>query len=193
MVLGCWAAYNARAARYAEDNPGQWTVVNCSRTVVDDQGQCLLSARCANRRCEMADGPSARFDVSDPAGSYLADPERPIRSIVDRSAQADEFAKCAAAIGAASRLVEADPTIAGLDDARALNRLLQETMASGYTALRGKGGGEVLGDDERQGRRDNDSREVAQEALAAKLERHRNFLEADLERHPARTHARLRA
>ncbi|MEM9305334.1 MAG: hypothetical protein AAGE01_24710, partial [Pseudomonadota bacterium] len=47
--------------------------------------------------------------------------------------------------------------------------------------------------DERQGRRDNDSREVAQEALAAKLERHRNFLEADLERHPARTHARLRA
>jgi hypothetical protein len=59
VVLGCFAAYNQTAARYAHENPGHWYAVNCDRSVHDEVGQCVLRAKCEESRCVIAGSETA--------------------------------------------------------------------------------------------------------------------------------------
>ena len=55
VVLGCFSAYNQTAAKYARDNPGFWYTINCDKSVHDEMGQCVLTAKCEKNRCVLGD------------------------------------------------------------------------------------------------------------------------------------------
>jgi hypothetical protein len=65
VVLGCFAAYNQTAARYARENPGSWYTVNCDRAVHDEVGQCVLRAKCEESKCVVAGSEAAIANGSD--------------------------------------------------------------------------------------------------------------------------------